>query len=307
MAAAAGLGARGFGGAAPSRASIRVSRLAAVGIHLGSAWMRALTVAQRMDRERRLLLIRRWAGAITRSLEVAVVAKGASAPRGVPLLFVANHVSWLNVCALCSVDGALFVAKAEIAGWPVMGRITRGFGNFLHRRGSLRDAARVKDRIAAALRANWPVAVFPEGTTGDGRALMPFYPAMMQAAVDAQAIVQPVAIRYLDQHGALNAAVPFVGDQTFADSLSQILREPLIVAELTFGAPFSAAGRSRREITAMCHQFIARALRVAECRIASDPRRLRADGARIPVEPRSSARSYGAEPSAVCVTLESSR
>lgn len=256
--------------------------------------MRALTVPHGMDRERRMRTIKDFARAMTRSLEVAVVVKGEPVPRGVPLMFVANHISWLDTCALCSVESALFVAKSEVAQWPIIGRIARNAGNFFHRRGGLRDAARVKDGIAAALRKNWPVAIFPEGTTGDGRALMPFFPAMMQAAVDASAMVQPVAIRYLDAEGMLNLAVPFVGDQTFVNSLGQILREPRIVAELTFGAPFSAAGRTRREITAMCHRFIARTLGVAECRITPDPRSLRAESAHIAAPRRLRIRRSGA-------------
>ncbi|HXZ88325.1 MAG TPA: lysophospholipid acyltransferase family protein [Candidatus Binataceae bacterium] len=283
MGAAAGLYPRAFGHRAPSRKPIKTRRLLQIGFHLSSAWLRALMTPQRIDRERRLLAIRRWARGIVRSLDIEVVTAGAPAPRGLPLLLVANHVSWLDICVLCSIEGALFVAKDDLAGWPIIGRITRAFGHFLHRRGSLRDAARVKDRVAAALRTNWPVAVFPEGTTGDGRALMPFYPAMIQAAVDARAMVQPVAIRYLDCDGALSSAAPFVGDQTFADSLGRILREPLITAELTFGPAFSAAGRSRRELASICHRFIARSLGLPECSLRADPRRLRAGGAEIPL------------------------
>ena len=308
MGAAAGLYPRADGNQAPSRKPITSRRLLQIGVHLSSAWLRALTTSQRIDREQRLLAIRRWARGIVRSLDIEVVPGGAPALRGSPLLLVANHVSWLDICVLCSVEGALFVAKAELAGWPVIGRITKSFGHFLHRRGCLRDAARVKDRVATALRTNWPVAVFPEGTTGDGRALMPFYPAMMQAAVDARAMVQPVAIRYLDCDGALSTAAPFVGEQTFADSLARILREPLITAEVAFGPAFSAHGRSRRELAAVCHRFIARTLGVAECRITADPRRLRAQSAAASPRPRARIRPYyGADPSAACVTFESSR
>jgi 1-acyl-sn-glycerol-3-phosphate acyltransferase len=79
---------------------------------------------------------------------------------------------------------------------------------------------------------------------------MPFYPAMVQAAIDVGVMVQPVAIRYLDLEGRLNATVPFTGDQTFIDSLRRILREPAIIADLYFGNPLSAAVRTRRELTA---------------------------------------------------------
>jgi 1-acyl-sn-glycerol-3-phosphate acyltransferase len=208
---------------------------------------------------------------MTRCLNVTVVARGTPLPRHCPLLLVADHVSWLGACALGSVEGMLFVTKAEVSGWPVMGRIAGGFGNFFHRRGNLRDAARVKDKIARALTAGWRATVFPEGTSGDGHQLMPFYPAMVQAAIDAGAMAQPVAIRYLDLDGRLNATVPFTGDQTLIDSLRRILREPAIIADLPFGNPLSAAARTRREITVSCHDLIAQTLGVPVSNTVADP------------------------------------
>ena len=261
-------------------ARTRVRRLAAVGGNLATAWLGAIAMAHRLERQPCLDAINRWAGSITRDLGLAVVTKGPGRPaEGGGVLFVANHVSWLDICAIASLTGTLFVAKSEVASWPVIGRIAASFGNFLHERGNLLDVARVKRRVAGALHQNWRVTVFPEGTTGWGSALGPFYPALAQAAIDAGARVQPVAIRYWDAHGRPSQAAPFVGEQTFVNSLRGILREPGITAELHFGPPFAAAGRTRREITRITHRFIAEALGVDESRIAADPRRLRRRGA----------------------------
>src|SRR5438128_6601033 len=130
--------------------------------------------------------------------------------------------------------------------------------------GNLMDVGRVKNAVAAAVRQGSPVVVFPEGTTGWSASLMPFYPALAQAAVDAEAILQPVAIRYRDLRGQPTAAAPFLGDQTFVDSLSAILKEPMIQAELFFGEPLPASGRTRRAITAIAHRFIAQSLGLRE-------------------------------------------
>jgi 1-acyl-sn-glycerol-3-phosphate acyltransferase len=138
---------------------MRARRVAGVGMLLGSAWVGALTMAPRMERDRRLETIRHWAGAMARCLNVTVVARGTPLPRHCPLLLVANHVSWLDVCALGSVEGMLFVAKAEVAGWPVMGRIASGFGNFFHPRGNLRPASRIKS--PALLRQVGALSSFP--------------------------------------------------------------------------------------------------------------------------------------------------
>jgi 1-acyl-sn-glycerol-3-phosphate acyltransferase len=119
------------------------------------------------------------------------------------------------------------------------------------------------------------VAVFPEGTTGTGAALMPFYPALAQAAVDAAAVVQTVAIRYLDAFGALNLAVPFIGDRTFVDSLGKIIGEREIIAEVSFSDPISVAGVTRREIMAQAQRLIADTLGVPASSLPPDPRSLR--------------------------------
>jgi 1-acyl-sn-glycerol-3-phosphate acyltransferase len=100
-------------------------------------------------------------------LGLTVVAEGPGRPvQEGGVLFVANHVSWLDICAIASLTGTLFVAKAEVGRWPIIGRIAANFGNFMHERGNLFDAARVKSRVAMALVENWSVTIFPEGTTG---------------------------------------------------------------------------------------------------------------------------------------------
>jgi 1-acyl-sn-glycerol-3-phosphate acyltransferase len=106
---------------------------------------------------------------------------------------------------------------------------------------------------------------------------------MVQAAIDVGVMVQPVAIRYLDLEGRLNATVPFTGDQTFIDSLRRILREPAIIADLYFGNPLSAAARTRRELTASCHDFIAQTLGVPVSNTVAEQWRWRTEvTARIP-------------------------
>jgi 1-acyl-sn-glycerol-3-phosphate acyltransferase len=253
----------------------RARRLATIAARLGLARLGASLIAGRIDPDRRRCTTRAWAAAMTRTLRLDIVTAGAPISHAKGVLLIANHVSWLDICAIASLTGSLFVAKSELAHWPVVGRIATAFGTFLHERGNLRDAARVKDQVAAALRQGQTITIFPEGTTGWSSALMPFYPAFAQAAVDADALVQPVAIGYRDFDGRPSAAAPFLGDQTFINSLNKIMKETAIKAELNFGAPFAAAGRTRREITAISHTFIARTLGLKEARGRADPIRLR--------------------------------
>ena len=276
MAAAAGLSAGSWRDLRRALQHTRARKLTATGWNIGTAWLETLARPRQSDRDARLNAIRQMSANVMRSLNVTVVSHGALVPRSQPALLIANHVSWLDICTIGSIDGALFVAKAELARWPVMGAIATHHGNFFHRRGNIRDAARVKDCVAHALREGWRVVVFPEGTTSSGTALMPFYPALAQAAVDAKAVVQTVALRYLDSFGKLNSAVPFIGDQTFVNSLGKILDQRGIIAEITFGQPIAAAGATRRELIAEAQRAIAGALGVRAAHSRPDPAALRA-------------------------------
>src|SRR5262249_56452210 len=110
-----------------------------------------------------------------------------------PRRVVSNHVSCLDVYVLNAAQPVRFVAKSETRTWPFVGTIADRFGSFFIVRGSCRDAARVKTRVAEALRAGESVAVFPEATTTDGHRVKPFYGAMFQAALHAAVPVQPAA------------------------------------------------------------------------------------------------------------------
>jgi 1-acyl-sn-glycerol-3-phosphate acyltransferase len=223
-------------------------------------WAAATLVAPRLDPCGRARLVQRAAERTLRLLRVDVVVRGARPATGGARLLVANHVSWLDVYALNAIAGARYVAKAEVARWPLAGGIARGFRTIFLRRGSLRDAARVKDVVAAALREGDRVVVFPEGTTTDGAAVGRFHAALFEAAVDAGATVQAVAIRYRRADGTRDGAAAFVGDMTFLASLRRVLGRPAITVELTFGPPLRATGRTRRELVRLTHGFVSLAL-----------------------------------------------
>ena len=231
--------------AAPEALPIRrrARRLTALAILLSRMWLAAVTRAARVGAAERRVLAGRWARRLLSLLRIEVRLSGSVPPADEPLLLVANHVSWLDSYALNAVNGARFVAKAEVLAWPVIGTIAARFGTVFIKRGCFRAAARTVGVLAEALGTGHPMAVFPEATTSDGRALRPFYPAMFQAAVRSGAWVQPVAIRYRDAAGSPTDAAAYVGDMSIADSLHRLLREPRLIVELTFCAPLDSYER----------------------------------------------------------------
>jgi 1-acyl-sn-glycerol-3-phosphate acyltransferase len=113
-------------------------------------------------------------------------------------LLLANHTSWLDILILGGATGTRFVSKAEIEPLPLIGWLA-GENHTIYIERAARGEARAQvDRIARALDQSRPLAIFPEGTTGSGRALLPFRPTLLHAVAPPPpgASVRPVAIDY---------------------------------------------------------------------------------------------------------------
>lgn len=208
-------------------------------------------------------LLRNWARELMAILRVEV--RCHNAPKSLPerCLLVSNHVSWLDIFAVYAAAPGLFVAKAEIRHWPVVGGLVRRVGTLFIERGSRRHARRTNERIVAALERGRLVAVCPEGTTTDGRSLRHFHAALLQPAIDAHALVLPVALRFVDASGARIDAPVYVGDTSLMESLWRIVSTPSMAVELRFAPYVNAEGLDRRELTRRVHGAVARELGLA--------------------------------------------
>ncbi|HUI25458.1 MAG TPA: lysophospholipid acyltransferase family protein [Candidatus Kryptonia bacterium] len=269
---------------------LQLWRLARLVWHVLGVWLHATWRAEIAPVERQRL-VQRWSAELLAILNVRLIYSGCVPRPGQPLLLVANHISWMDVQALGSVVGARFVAKHEVRDWPLVGKTAAHSGSFFLKRGSCRDAWRIKNRMASALRGGESVAAFPESTTTDGSRVNAFYPAMLQAAVDAGVAVCPVTLRYQSANRTGSAAVAFLGEMTFAESLKRVLREPLIAVEVSFGAPISPRNRTRRELATLAQLAITQtlafsspdaltnAIRSAQAAEGRRPRRSLRDGA----------------------------
>ncbi|HSA50753.1 MAG TPA: lysophospholipid acyltransferase family protein [Yinghuangia sp.] len=154
-----------------------------------------------------------------------------SAPQPPGELIVANHVSWLDVAVLAAVRPARMVAKREVGEWPVVGRFVRLGGTLFVARDRPRALPGDVSVIAAALRSGASVAVFPEGSSWCGARHGPFRRAVFQAALDAGAVVRPVAITYRHRDGTPVRSTAFVGDDTFGASIWRVAGARDVVAE----------------------------------------------------------------------------
>ncbi|GGL89338.1 lysophospholipid acyltransferase family protein [Nakamurella endophytica] len=187
-------------------------------------------------------------------------------PRAGASLVVGNHVSFLDVLALAACGPMRPVAKQDVASWPFVGGLARRTGTLFLRRDTWAELPDLVRAATAALRAGHRVQVFPEGTTRCGRSLGTFRRAAFQAAMDAAAVVSPVALRYTDGTGARSAAAPFVGDETLLQALRRVVAAPRLELHVQWLRPVPAIpatghpATDRRRLASAVESAVARAL-----------------------------------------------
>lgn len=175
-------------------------------------------------------------------------------------MVLANHVSWIDIHALNSVLPVRFIAKSDINTWPVFGYLARKSGTIFINRNSRKDTARIVETTASSLTNGSNVAFFPEGTTTDGTSLAHFKSSIVQAAINAKATIQPVAIRYPLPDGRVNPKLSYAGETTMAESMTHALNTKYPVVALYFLAPIEDYAEDRQAITQQAYHAIANTL-----------------------------------------------
>ena len=187
-----------------------------------------------------------WALALLGHIGIALEIRGQPPVLG-PVLLVSNHISWLDIPVMHAARHCRFVSKSDIKDWPLVGTLATAAGTLYIERSSRRDALRVVHLMRDALLAGEVLAVFPEGTTGDGLSVLPFHANLLQAALSANAPAQPVGLRFIDQASGQPSLAPvYVGNDTLLGSIWRTLSAPPLVAVVHYGEPEQAAGRDRR-------------------------------------------------------------
>lgn len=214
----------------------KILRLLRVGMHIAEGLVVASVVFPRVSVARRQALQQRWSCRLVSMLGVRLEAHGAARTDG---LLVANHISWLDVFVISAIFPATFVCKSEVRAWPAIGSLCVKTGTIFIERGRSAAARITNEAVVAHLRQGRQIAVFPEGTTTDGSCMEPFRAALLQTALDSSAVVQPLALRYLDQRGVRATDAAYIGDTSFWESLCRIASSQGLVARLETLEPIS--------------------------------------------------------------------
>ncbi|NNL87183.1 MAG: 1-acyl-sn-glycerol-3-phosphate acyltransferase [Myxococcales bacterium] len=197
----------------------------------------------------------RWARGALRILGVRRIA-AEKPPSGVFML-VSNHLSYLDIVVYAAETGATFVSKAEVGRWPIVGFLTKRIGTLLVDRGSPRDTARVVDSIRDRLEAGSRVVVFPEATSSDGRAVLPFRAPLFAAAIRSGSPVVCGALRYEVPERAppVSESVCWWGEMTFPGHVLRLLGISSIRAKLSY-ATLVHSHDERRTLAEQAHRRV---------------------------------------------------
>lgn len=186
-------------------------------------------------------------------------------------MFVANHISWSDIHALNSIIPLRFIAKSDIKSWPIFGYLVRKSNTIFVERGKRQEAGRIVEQTKVSLLTGDNVCFFPEGTTSDGTGtgghgilghvpqgapVLAFKSSVLQAAIDANAIIWPVAIRYSHANGSINTQMAYAANTTLVESMQNVLRQKNPTVNLHFLTAIQIDGQNRRDLSNAAYEAI---------------------------------------------------
>jgi len=197
------------------------------------------------------------------------VTVDGEAPASAPALYAANHVSYLDIVVLGSCLDAFFIAKADVRDWPGLGFLARISGTqFIRRAGT--QARGQAAQLGAVLSKGRSLILFPEGTSSDGSAVLPFKSTLFAMVEGRDCAVQPIAIRYhaLDgepiRAGAARDAVAWYGEMMLLPHLWALLGRKNVKAQVTVGTALDAT-LDRKTLAARCESVVRSRVEAAAC------------------------------------------
>jgi 1-acyl-sn-glycerol-3-phosphate acyltransferase len=166
---------------------------------------------------------------------------------------VANHISWIDIIVIQSIKPSIFVAKSDVASWPLFGWVAQMTGTIFIKRDKVSDIKKALKKMKRRL-IKRSVCIFPEGTSTNGRYLLPFKSNLFQASIDTNKSILPLCLRY-KQKSFYSDKVAFVGDMSLVDSIMKIKNENDINIEVDVLQPIRPWG-NRKELAVYLQEII---------------------------------------------------
>jgi len=221
-----------------------LGRLTRVAIHLVAGAAIVGLIYPLIGTKSRRDIKQRWSRQLLDMFGVELAVSGATTGA----MRVANHVSWLDIFVINAVSPAVFIAKHDVRSWPLIGWMSSKAGTLYIRRGSRRAAHEASLELTACLKNGIEVVAFPEGTTSDGREVLPFHGALLQGAIAAGVPIQPVALSYATRDERPAQAPVYCGETSLITSMWRVAVANDLTVRLEFLARRDATSYERREL-----------------------------------------------------------
>jgi len=196
--------------------------------------------------------LHRWCRFACRVLGIRVTTHGAMPRSG---LLVCNHLSYLDIVVLSSIRPCIFVAKRDVAAWPLFGWLARAAGTIFVDRQRPLVAAFAVNRIHVAITTGLPVVLFPEGTSSDGSTVLPFKSSLLESAVQVGCPVGTAAIAYSLDHGSVADEVCYWRDMPLLPHLVNLFFKREVRSKCSFSDPKIRVG-DRKQIARALHDEV---------------------------------------------------
>ena len=180
---------------------------------------------------------------VGRCLNLKIQVKGT--PVSGAALIVCNHISWIDLVAIGAPVRGCFIAKSDLLRWPIIGFITRQSGNIFVKRGNKQQLRQTTEQMVWMLKQDLKIIAYPEGTTSDGKQLLPFHASLFQPALLTKTPIQPLVIEYL---GAAREQAPYIDDDVFIPHLWAILGLSEIDVCLSFMTVIETNNKTRESV-----------------------------------------------------------
>ena len=172
-------------------------------------------------------------------------------------LMVSNHISWLDIIVIQSIKPSIFVAKSDVASWPLFGWVARMTGTIFIRRDKVSDIKKALKKMKRRL-IKRSVCIFPEGTSTNGRYVLSFKSNLFQSSIDSNKSILPISISYREAN-AYTDKVAFIDDMSLIDSIIKIKNGNHIKVIVDVMQPIRPRS-NRKELASYAHEMIQKSL-----------------------------------------------
>ena len=172
-------------------------------------------------------------------------------------LMVSNHISWLDIIVIQSIKPSIFVAKSDVASWPLFGWVAQMIGTIFIKRDKVSDIKKALKKMKRRL-IKRSVCIFPEGTSTNGRYVLPFKSNLFQSSIDSNKSILPISISYREAN-AYTDKVAFIDDMSLIDSIIKIKNENQIKVIVDIMQPIKPRS-NRKELASYAHEMIQKSL-----------------------------------------------